>query len=90
MLATSHAHAIMEGDNADRPRLIFLPQDVTPQEGERIVTSGEAKVYPAGLTVGRLHVDAGGVLDVIPEASLDRLDVVRIFDYGLSGLVPPQ
>ena len=90
MLADSRAHAIMVGSNADHPRLIYLPQDVRPVEGERVVTSGEANVYPADLPVGSLHINANGVPEVVPEARLERLDIVRLFDYGLQGLVPPR
>jgi rod shape-determining protein MreC len=90
MLSASRAHAIMVGTNTDRPRLIFLPQDATPVEGERVVTTGEANVYPADLPVGSVHLSAAGVVQVIPQAQLDRLDIVRLFDYGLRGLVPPE
>ncbi len=89
-LATSHVHAIMVGDNSDRPRLLFLPQGFHPQEGERIVTSGQARVFPRDLPVGTVQLGAGGAVEVLPEASLDQLDLVRIVDYGLSGLVPPE
>jgi hypothetical protein len=27
---------------------------------------------------------------VVPSAVLDRLEIVRIFDYGLSGLTAPE
>lgn len=90
MLADSHAHAIMIGTNGDRPRLIYLPQEFKPQPGERVVTTGEANVYPANLPVGTVQLKPNGVVEVVPEAQLDRLDVVRLFDYGLRGLVPPR
>jgi rod shape-determining protein MreC len=90
MLANSHAQAIMVGTNAERPRLIYLPQNAKAAEGERVVTSGEANVYPADLPVGAVHYNAKGVPEIIPEARLDRMDVVRLFDYGLRGLVPPE
>jgi rod shape-determining protein MreC len=90
MLTHSRAHAIMAGTNGDRPRLLFLPADFHPVDGERVVTSGEANVYPANLPVGSVHVRPDGSAEIIPEAQLDRLDIVRIFDYGLRGLVPPK
>jgi hypothetical protein len=55
-----------------------------------VVTTGEANVYPADLPVGSVHLSAAGVVQVIPQAQLDRLDIVRLFDYGLRGLVPPE
>lgn len=89
MLAASHAHAIMAGTNGERPRLLFLPQEAKPVEGERVVTSGEAHVYPANLPVGSVHLAAGNAVEVVPEARLAQIDVVRLFDYGLRGLTPP-
>jgi rod shape-determining protein MreC len=90
MLSTSRVRAIMAGTNADRPRLLFLPQEARPVEGERVVTTGEASVYPSDLPVGTVHLAAPGVVEIIPAAQLDRLDIVRLFDYGLRGLVPPE
>ncbi len=89
-LSQSHAHAILAGTNAARPRLMFLPQGVTPKEGERVVTSNEAGVFPAGLAVGAVHLRPGGGAEVIPDAALDQLDIVRILDYDLKSVVPPR
>ena len=61
-----------------------------PAEGERVVTSAEANAFPAGLPVGTVHYSASNVPEVEPAARLDRLEVVRIFDYGLRGIVPPE
>jgi rod shape-determining protein MreC len=37
-----------------------------------------------------VHYSSGGTVQVMPAADLDRLEVVRIFDYGLGGIVPPE
>ena len=29
-------------------------------------------------------------LEVEPFADLDRLEIVRVFDFGLSGILPPE
>ena len=42
---------------------------------------------PAGLPVGTVHYSANNVPEVEPAARLDRLEVVRLFDYGLRGVV---
>ena len=55
-----------------------------PQEGERVVTSAEAGAFPANLPVGTVHYSAANVPEVVPAAMLDRLEMVRIFDYGLA------
>ncbi len=61
-----------------------------PVEGERVVTSAEANAYPAGLPVGIVHYNSSHVPEVQPFARLDRLEIVRIFDYGLRGLLSPE
>lgn len=90
ILETSRAHAIMIGTNGPRPRLIYWPEGVMPQEGERVVTSAEANAFPANLPVGTVHFNANGSPDIEPAAMLQRLEVVRIFDYGLNGVTPPE
>jgi rod shape-determining protein MreC len=90
ILEKNRAHAILVGENTPSPRLFYLPDGVHPEEGERVVTSAEANAFPSGLLVGMVHYDPGGKLEVTPAADLGRLEIVRIFDYGLSGIVPPE
>ena len=89
-LETSRAHAILIGTNGARPRLLYWPEGVVPQEGERIVTSAEANAFPANLPVGSVHYTSAGAPEVEPAAMLQKLEVVRIFDYGLTGVTPPE
>jgi rod shape-determining protein MreC len=89
-LEGSRARAIMVGTNGARPRLQHWPEGVLPEEGERVVTSAEANAFPAGLPVGVMRWSASGAPEVELFARLDRLDVVRLFDYGLSGILPPE
>jgi rod shape-determining protein MreC len=89
-LEGSRARAILSGTNGDNPRLQHWPEGTRPQEGERVVTSAEASVFPAGLPVGTVHWTEGGTAEVQLFARLDRLDVLRIFDFGLSGILPPE
>lgn len=90
VLEKNRVRAILVGDNAAYPRLMYLPDGVHPEEGERVVTSAEANAFPAGLFVGTVHYGAGGKMEVAPAADLGRLEIVRIFDYGLGGIVPPE
>lgn len=90
MLERSGAQALLVGTNNDRPRLQHWPAGVQPQEGERVVTSAEANAYPAGLPVGTVRIAANGVPEVELFARLDRLEMVRLFDYGLRGVLPPE
>ncbi|GBQ85486.1 rod shape-determining protein MreC [Gluconacetobacter johannae DSM 13595] len=89
-LEVSHGAAIMAGDNSATPRLMYYPQDNGPIEGERVVTNGEIDSLPAGLPVGRVHYVRPGQPVVIPSASLDHLDIVRVFDYGRASVVAPD
>jgi rod shape-determining protein MreC len=90
MLEASRAKAILVGANAPYPKLMYLPDGAKPAEGERVVTTAEANAFPAGLLVGTVHYNASGQPEVNPAANLDRLEIVRIFDYGLGGLTPPE
>lgn len=90
ILEKSRARAILVGTNGLRPRLMHWPEGVMPMDGERIVTSAEANTFPAGLPVGVVRYSASNAPEVEPEARLDRLEVVRIFDYGLRGVKPPE
>lgn len=90
ILENSRARAILVGSNGPRPRLMHWPEGVTPGDGERIVTSAEANAFPAGLPVGVVRYSASNAPEVETAARLDRLEVVRIFDYGLRGVRPPE
>jgi rod shape-determining protein MreC len=90
MLEGSRARAILVGTNGPRPHLKYWPEGTMPVEGERVVTSAEANVFPANLPVGTVHYSANRAPEVIPVARLDRLEVVRLFDYGLHGIVAPE
>ena len=90
IMETSRAHAILVGTNNIRPRLLYWPEGVNPKEGERIVTSAEANAFPANLPVGTVHYASNGVPEVEPAAQLQKLEIVRIFDYGVNGLSNPE
>ncbi len=82
------ARALLDGDNTDRPRLVFLDQQAAAMAGDRVVSSGSGGVFPPGLPVGVVSTVDGGMVRVEPFAELARLEVVRVVDYGLSGLLP--
>ncbi len=90
ILENSRSRAVLSGTNGTRPRLMFWPEGSPPVEGERVVTSAEANAFPAGLPVGVVHYTPGKVAEVVPYAQLDRLEMVRLFDYGLRGVLPPE
>ena len=80
--------AILSGDNTEYPQLISLPGNAKVSVGDRVVTSGMAGVYPAGLPVGVIVSIDDGLIKVRPFFNRSRLEMVRIVDYGLSGLLP--
>lgn len=90
VLEGSRSRAMMTGTNGGRPRLVHWPEGSPPREGERVVTSGEASAFPAGLPVGVVRLTEGGSAEVELFARLDRLDLLRIFDFGLTGILPPE
>jgi rod shape-determining protein MreC len=54
----------------------------------RIVTGGAGGVFPPGLPVGMVASINGDIIRVEPYAELARLELLRIVDFGLSGVLP--
>ncbi len=73
--------SILNGDNTRLPPLTFLEDSRNIKAGDRVVTSGDGKVFPPGLPVGQVIVDAAGVLRVKPAADFQRLDFLRIIRH---------
>ncbi len=90
VLEQGRARAILVGENTPYPRLMYLAEGTHPAEGERVVTSAEANAFPAGLLVGTVHYGSGTQPLLNPAANLEKLEIVRIFDYGLGGIMPPE
>ena len=90
VLEGSRGRAMMVGTNGSRPRLQHWPEGSPPQEGERVVTGAEASSFPTGLPVGVVRWSESGAPEVELYARLERLDLLRIFDFGLSGILPPE
>ncbi len=87
-LEDSHERAVLDGDNSEEPRLVYLPQKTEVKVGMRIVTGGAGGVFPPGLPVGVVASVSGDLVRVEPYAELARLELVRIVDFGLSGVLP--
>lgn len=78
----SRTRAILAGNNASRPILNHLPPGVSVLPGERIVTSGHGGAFPAGLPVGVIVSISDGGITVQPFVAADRIEYVRVVDYG--------
>ncbi|WP_232480623.1 hypothetical protein [Roseomonas sp. KE2513] len=54
-----------------------------------MVTSAQAATFPAGLPVAVMRAGENGWPEVELFTQLDRLDLLRIFELGLAGILPP-
>lgn len=88
VLENSRYKALLVGDNTALPRLQFLPADSKPEIGERVTTSGHGGVFPPGLPVGVIVSDGDSGVRVRPYVDFDRLEYLRLVDYGLGGTLP--
>lgn len=84
LLEHSHSHAILAGTNGPRPHLMYWTEGA-PEQGERVVTSGEGGALPPGLPIGTVTYSAQRVPEVSPDAHLDRMEFLRVFDFDVSG-----
>ena len=75
--------AVLAGNNTSRPVLNHLPAGVSIPPGERIVTSGHGGAFPPGIPVGVVVSVSDGGIAVQPFVAADRLEYVRVVDYGL-------
>ena len=70
--------AMIVGDNTSRPPLEFLEDPETVRPGDRVVTSGDAGVFPPGLLVGQVTQTQSGRLRVRLAADMQRLEFLRV------------
>ncbi|MBE0532848.1 MAG: rod shape-determining protein MreC [Rhodospirillales bacterium] len=87
----SRVRAVLAGNNTGRPVLDHLPPNDTVTVGERVVTSGHGGVFPPGLPVGVIVSIGDNGTVVQPLVATDRLEYVRVVDFGLDqGVLQPQ
>jgi rod shape-determining protein MreC len=70
--------AIVQGDNTMAPPISFLEDPDLVRPGDRVVSSGDGGVFPAGLLIGQVAADPGGRLRVILAADYERLEFLRV------------
>lgn len=90
LVGDARERAILAGDNTDRPRLDFLPAEISIAPGDLVVTSGHGGAFPAGLPVGTVEKTDDGELRVQPFLAPQRLEFVRLMDFGLTGVLQTQ
>ena len=65
------------------PPIDFLENPDLVRPGDRVVTSGDGGVFPAGLLIGQVAADRGGRLRVRLAADYERLEFLRVLrNYG--------
>lgn len=87
VVESSRHRGILAGDNTERPQLVFLPKEASVSEGDRIVTSGHGGAFPPGLPVGRVSRSGEETIRVAPFADWNRMEYLRLVDYGMPGIV---
>jgi len=87
VIEATRIRAILAGDNSTRPRLIHLPPGAVASPGDRVVTSGHGGAFPPGIPVGVVSRADDGQILVKPYVDRDRLEYVRVVDYGLKGIL---
>lgn len=87
MLAHSRERAVLAGNNTNRPALLYLGPRSQVEPGDRILTSGDGGVFPAGLPVGVVAASEDGKVRVQPFVDWDRMEYLRLIDYELPGLL---
>lgn len=74
---------ILSGDNTTVPKLLFTATGADIKEGDMIVTSGVAGVFPTGLPIGVVSKITKDAIAVETISDIERLEYVKIVDYGV-------
>ncbi len=81
---------LVAGDNTVAPAVDFLESPDLVRPGDRVVTSGDGGVFPAGLLVGQVAADRSGRLRVRLAADYERLEFLRVLrHYGIESITDP-
>lgn len=78
LIQPSGQRAILSGDNSPAPLLEFLERPERVRPGDRVVTSGDGAVFPAGLLVGQVAQGPDRRFRVRLAADYGRLEFLRV------------
>lgn len=87
MVERTRVRGILSGDNTPIPKMVFIPLEAELTIGDRIVTSGVAGVFPAGLPIGKIVSIEKSEVKIKPFNNLEQLEYIKLIDYGLQGLI---
>jgi rod shape-determining protein MreC len=90
MLQEGGHRAVLAGDNSDLPRMEYLSGAAKPAVGQRVVTSGDGGLFPAGIPVGEVAAVGDGGVRVRPFVDLSRLEFLRIMQFDETRLDPDE
>jgi rod shape-determining protein MreC len=82
-LVKSRLQGILKGQPAGNPNLAYIMADESVVPGEDVITSGGDRIFPKGLTIGKVASVSPGKdlflnVRVTPSASLGRLEEVLV------------
>ena len=84
----SGQRAIVAGDNSAAPPLDFIENRELVRPGDRVISSGDGGVFPAGILIGQVAADPGGRLRVRLAADYERLEFLRVLRHHGNETVP--
>ncbi|MEB8387803.1 rod shape-determining protein MreC [Rhodobacteraceae bacterium KMM 6894] len=86
----SGQRALVIGDNTAAPPIDFLEDAGSVRPGDRVITSGDGGVFPAGLLLGQVAQDPGGRMRLRLAADYERLEFLRVLrDHGTTRIETP-
>jgi rod shape-determining protein MreC len=81
VIQPSRQTAMIKGDNTAAPLIDFIENPDLLRPGDRVLTSGDGGVFPAGLLIGQVAEDPQGRLRVRLSADYERLEFLRILRH---------
>jgi len=88
LIQPSGQSALIAGDNSAAPVIDFLENPDKLRPGDRVITSGDGNVFPAGLLIGQVASDPSGRLRVRLSADYERLKFLRVLRHHGTEEIP--
>jgi rod shape-determining protein MreC len=82
LIQPSGQNVLVVGDNSVAPLIKFLENSDIVRPGDRVITSGDGNVFPAGLLIGQIAKDPSGRLRVRLSADYERLEFLRVLRHN--------
>lgn len=90
LIQPSGQSALITGDNTAAPIVDFLENPDLVRPGDRVISSGDGDVFPAGLLIGQVAADPSGRMRVRLSADFERLEFLRVLrHHGTEAITDP-